>query len=318
LNEPAGKIASQVLKWVVPQIVACWDDERADVDRTLNRIIEGTFHHPAQRSMGQDGAVDGRQQMFRVVEDWWREQSSREQQGLRRQLSREGVQRGENHKPGVHDKGHGCGKPLGMAKTQFGGGGSNVGAQALMSGFNSALGGSSSSRPSGVEAQIGKFASEAAGGGALGGLLGAVAGGVGGSLLSGAFGGGEEEKKAKKSSYNQEGYTHDGGYQQSHTEYGQSGNKYAQAQYTETHHPGGGHQAEYNRYEQSSHGTTYSQHTEVKKSSHGGYERTTEHKYGRDNSRERKDRRDSDEKREKKEKKYKSKSKYFRFEKPPY
>ena len=26
LNEPAGKVASQVIKWVVPQIVACWDD----------------------------------------------------------------------------------------------------------------------------------------------------------------------------------------------------------------------------------------------------------------------------------------------------
>lgn len=26
LNEPAGKVASEVLKWVVPQIVACWDD----------------------------------------------------------------------------------------------------------------------------------------------------------------------------------------------------------------------------------------------------------------------------------------------------
>ncbi|KFY06088.1 hypothetical protein V492_08153, partial [Pseudogymnoascus sp. VKM F-4246] len=32
LNEPAGKISSQVLKWVVPQLIACWDDERQDID----------------------------------------------------------------------------------------------------------------------------------------------------------------------------------------------------------------------------------------------------------------------------------------------
>lgn len=46
LNEPAGKVASQVLKWVVPQLIACWDDERIDVNRTLTRIVTGVFHHP--------------------------------------------------------------------------------------------------------------------------------------------------------------------------------------------------------------------------------------------------------------------------------
>lgn len=299
----------------------CWDDERADVDRMLNRVIAGTFHHPAQREMGEDGASDGRRGMFRVVEQWWTGLSTREQQGLRRQLSRDGVQNGQNHKPGVHDKGHGCGKPLAMAKTQFGGGGNNAGAQALMDGFNNALGNASGGRkPTGVEDQIGKFANEAIGGGPLGGFLGAVAGGVGGSLLAGAFGGGEEEKKAKKSSYKQEGYTQDGSYQESRTEYGQSGNKYAQAQYTETHKPSGGYQQEYNRYEQSGRvGGAYEQHSESHQTSFGGYERTeerryeggterfTEKKYERDNSRDRhKERRGSD---EKKQKKYKSKSK---------
>jgi hypothetical protein len=31
LNEPAGKVASQVLKWVVPQIVECWDNENVSL-----------------------------------------------------------------------------------------------------------------------------------------------------------------------------------------------------------------------------------------------------------------------------------------------
>ena len=64
LNEPAGKVASQVLKWVVPQLIACWDDERVDPNRTISRIINGVFNHPALRDYGDDGAVDGRRQMF--------------------------------------------------------------------------------------------------------------------------------------------------------------------------------------------------------------------------------------------------------------
>jgi len=96
------------------------------------------------------------------------------QQELRQKLSREGIQNGENHKEGVHDKGHGCGKPLGMHKVGPGGkGGKQSGGNVF----------------SGHEEKIGKFAGEAVGGGALGGLVGVLAGGLGGSLLSGAFGG---------------------------------------------------------------------------------------------------------------------------------
>jgi hypothetical protein len=97
LNEPAGRVASQTVGWVVPQLMQCWDDGRIDPTRTINRIINGVFHHPAQRNMGDDGAADCRRLMFSVVEQWWR---SANQQDLRQQLSREGVQRGLNHKPG--------------------------------------------------------------------------------------------------------------------------------------------------------------------------------------------------------------------------
>lgn len=76
LNGPAGKVASQVLKWVVPQIVACWDDDDVDIRRTTDRIISGVFHHPALRDYGDDGASDGRRLMFGVVERWWAEQVS--------------------------------------------------------------------------------------------------------------------------------------------------------------------------------------------------------------------------------------------------
>ena len=63
LNEPAGKVASQVIKWAVPQIVECWDDERSDAERVINRIINGVFHHLALRDGGDDGARDARAQV---------------------------------------------------------------------------------------------------------------------------------------------------------------------------------------------------------------------------------------------------------------
>jgi hypothetical protein len=97
--------------------MSCWDDERIDIDRTIDRIVHGVFHHPALRNYGDDGASDGRQLMFRVVEEWWRNKDEGEKEEYRRKLSREGVENGENHLEGVHDTGHGCGKPLGMAKT---------------------------------------------------------------------------------------------------------------------------------------------------------------------------------------------------------
>ncbi|KAE8321246.1 heterokaryon incompatibility protein Het-C-domain-containing protein [Aspergillus sergii] len=84
LNEPAGPLASEIIKWTVPQLMECWDSEDIDITRTLDRIIVGVFHHPALREYGEDGAADVRQIMF--------------------------------HTEGVHDTGHGCGKPLVLRK----------------------------------------------------------------------------------------------------------------------------------------------------------------------------------------------------------
>ncbi|KAG0651633.1 hypothetical protein D0Z07_2128 [Hyphodiscus hymeniophilus] len=279
LNEPAGKIASQVLKWVVPQLIACWDDERIDPTRTINRIINGVFHHPAQRNMGEDGAIDGRRLMFGVVEGWWRSKEQQEQYELRRQLSRDGVMNGENHKEGVQDTGHGCGKPLGMASSGLskgvGGAGSGV-AGAMMGELSSALGSGGQQYGGQSNSGLGKFAEEAVGGGALGGIVGALAGGVGGSLLSG-FGG--EETKA----YTNQGYTPQGNYQQNYTEVAHQGNEYAQAQYSETVLPGGGRQTDYQRYQQqeSGYGAGFEQRTETRPTYGGGYEQTNERIYER-------------------------------------
>ncbi|KAH2200408.1 hypothetical protein KXW61_008663 [Aspergillus fumigatus] len=162
LNEPAGQIASRVVKWTVPQLMECWDDENIDVDRVLDRIITGVFHHPALRQYGEDGASDIRQIMFDTVEEWWGKKDEAERESLREQLSREGVREGKNHKEGVHDSGHGCGKPLTLHKAKTSPG--------------------ESYKPS--TSGLGKIAAEAAGGGALGSLVGGLVSGVGSILLS--------------------------------------------------------------------------------------------------------------------------------------
>ncbi|KAB8304881.1 hypothetical protein EYC80_004211 [Monilinia laxa] len=282
LNEAAGKIASAVLKWVVPQLISCWDDERIDPDRTIDRIIHGVFHHPALRHYGDDGASDGRQIMFGVVEEWWHQKDSDEQDEFRRKLSREGVENGENHLEGVHDTGHGCGAPLKMSK-QNPGASSNPLANELMGGFTAAMGGNSGSSGFSDHASsgIGKFAGEAVGGGALGGIVSALAGGVGGSLLAGVLG-----KKGKEEAYSHEGYNSQGNYEQSYTEIGHAGNRYAQAEYTQEQLPDGGRRTEYQQYGQSGdHGVGFEQISEQRPSYGGGYEETNERIYERPDGR---------------------------------
>jgi hypothetical protein len=262
LNEPAGRIASEVLKWVVPQIVQCWDDENVDAERTIQRIVTGVFHHPALSRYGDDGASDGRQIMFRTVQSWWGDLSERAKDDLRDKLSRDGVEQGRNHKPGVHDKGHGCGKPLGMAR--------DIGGSS----------GKSNQQFQQVSDQAGKIASEAVGGGALGGLVGGLVGGIGGDLLGNAFGG--DEKKSKKSKE----YGEDGSYTESYSESGHhkkehrdDSERYGQAEYTQTQYSGGGRREEYSRHEQDQTGGSYSYEQRVETSSYGGsggYERREE------------------------------------------
>ncbi|KAI2052508.1 hypothetical protein LOZ43_004505 [Ophidiomyces ophidiicola] len=169
LNEPAGKVAQTVVRWAVPQIMEAWDNENTDIDRTLTRIIHGVFHHPAHRGYGEDGQADIRRDMFAAVEKWWRDQG-RGQDSLRNQLSREGVRKGDNHKPGVHDTGHGCGKPLALPKGKSG-----------------SSGGGGSGRSNDTD-QLAKAAKAAVGGGILGDLVGGIVGSAGTEVLAGSSG----------------------------------------------------------------------------------------------------------------------------------
>jgi hypothetical protein len=267
-----------------------WDNDGVDINRTMNRIIYGVLHHPAQRDMGEDGARDCRGIMFRSVEQWWSQKGQREKDDYRRKLSRNGVERGENHKEGVHDTGHGCGKPLGMHK-QFGGpGGNSLEDKIATAATDAILGGVTSGISNIVESKTGMHMptynsqkidygsgnNSGGGGGGFGGLGELLGGGhhsggggglsnlLGGGHHSGGGGGGVggilgavaggllggEFKKEETSTYQSSGRTNDGGYSQTTTEYGHHGSRYGQAEYTETQYPGGGQQTEYRRYEQ--------------------------------------------------------------------
>ncbi|EPS35565.1 hypothetical protein H072_11066 [Dactylellina haptotyla CBS 200.50] len=280
LNEIAGKTASKVVAWVVPQLMEAWDDERCDVDRLLSRIIHGVLHHPAQRDMGEDGARDGRQIMFRSVEEWWRNMDEGAKDEYRGKLSRRGVENGENHKEGVHDSGHGCAGHLGMHKN-FAKGGTmedriaGMAADALISGVTGGISGFVKTQ-TGVDlpdASSGgrKYAGEVqqAESGGLGGLLSSI----GGSLLGGSF---SNEQKESYSSSRRD----DDSYTESRKEYGHSEGRYGEAEYSRTQYSGGGQTESYNRYEQKEdrRGTTqrYEEHTESRQTHGGGYEQRTE------------------------------------------
>ncbi|CAK3932917.1 Hypothetical predicted protein [Lecanosticta acicola] len=283
LNEPAGKVASQVLKWVVPQIVACWDDDGIDIRRTNDRIINGVFHHPALRESGDDDARDGRMAMFGVVERWWSELDDGEREDLREKLSRNGVQEGRNHKEGVQDSGHGCGKPLGLPTMQTSqSSGAMGGVMGALSGTAGFGGGRQSSQ---AQSKISDTVGEAVGGGALGSIVGGLAGAVGGGLLGGAFGGEESETKTYQSNQ----YREDGSYNTRITETGHrpgghgQQERYGQAQISETQYGSGGYREEYQRYEQDGRqgGTGYGfeQSRDVRPTYGGGYEQRTERTY---------------------------------------
>ena len=295
LNEAAGKVASQVLKWVVPQLIGCFDNDRIDVERTLNRIINGVFHHPALRDHGDDGAVDGRRLMFAVMQQWWGQKDERERVIMRGQLSREGVEQGRNH-VGGEDSGHGCGKPLGMPTNKSARNSGTIGgagAGAILGSITSALAGeseydaslaSSGGRPSaGVSSpSFSKLAGEVVGGGAIGSVVGGLMGNIGGDLLGGTFEG------QQKQGYQRQKYEADGSYTQSFTETGYSGpqqQRYGQAEYSQTNFAEGGKRQEYQRYEQDGQfGMTGFGEQIIRESRPtfgGGFEETTETRYER-------------------------------------
>ncbi|PGH10858.1 hypothetical protein AJ79_05218 [Helicocarpus griseus UAMH5409] len=91
LNDPAGRVASAVLKFAVPRILYAWQHVDVPVERVLDDCVS-VFHHPALRQYGNEA----HREMFAEVERWAQEQSGKGV-NLNDVLSAEGVRAGKNH-----------------------------------------------------------------------------------------------------------------------------------------------------------------------------------------------------------------------------
>ena len=252
------------------------DNEDIDIDRTIHRICYGVMHHPGQREHGRDGVKDGRQMLFKVVDEWWNEGSESRREDYREKLSRRGVENGENHKEGVVDTGHGhgCVGKLKMRKT-FGepSGGledkiAEAAATTILEGASGAFSGMIQ-QSTGIKVPEYKRQQEQRQESGGGGLLGTA-----GSLLGGMLGGRDNDRDES------------GGRTETRTEYQREGDRYAQDEYRETSYNDGGHRSEHRRFEQEdtrggheSQGYGYEEVHESRRTEHGYEEHQTRREY---------------------------------------
>ncbi|CAF9911832.1 MAG: hypothetical protein ALECFALPRED_007664 [Alectoria fallacina] len=100
LNEPAGQVASTILKYVAPRILFAWQQPDIPVEQVLNDVVR-VFHHPALRRSD----CELHQNMFSAVESWVR---SRPDGGsnLNVLLGSESVRHGRNHTVDASQQSH--------------------------------------------------------------------------------------------------------------------------------------------------------------------------------------------------------------------
>ncbi|RDW78642.1 uncharacterized protein DSM5745_05494 [Aspergillus mulundensis] len=115
LNEPAGNVASAILKYVAPRVLHAWENINIPEQQVLHDALE-VFHHPALRNMRNEA----HRTMFEAVQSWVHAMPDRGAK-LNDVLSSEGVKTGKNNGGQV---GHSCqshsqgGFPLGGAAGQ--------------------------------------------------------------------------------------------------------------------------------------------------------------------------------------------------------
>lgn len=100
LNEPAGNVAAEILKYIAPRVLYAWEHANVPVDQVM-RDIESIFHHPAIRNERNEVHRD----MYAAVKTWVNGLPDRGR-NLESVLSSEGVRAGKNHKGGVNEHAH--------------------------------------------------------------------------------------------------------------------------------------------------------------------------------------------------------------------
>ncbi|PLB51100.1 Het-C-domain-containing protein [Aspergillus steynii IBT 23096] len=101
LNEPAGQVASAILRYVAPRVLHAWENTNIPEHQVVEDCLQ-VFHHPALRNMRNDA----HRSMFEAVESWVQSRSDRGSK-LNDILSAEGVKEGKNNSGQGHSHGHG-------------------------------------------------------------------------------------------------------------------------------------------------------------------------------------------------------------------
>ncbi|OJI99125.1 hypothetical protein ASPVEDRAFT_123800 [Aspergillus versicolor CBS 583.65] len=110
LNEPAGEVASAILRYVAPRVLYAWQDINIPEQQVLHDSLD-VFHHPALRNMRNDA----HRTMFEAVQAWVHAMPDRGAK-LNDILSAEGVRNGKNNGGEVgHSHSHGGFPTLGGA-----------------------------------------------------------------------------------------------------------------------------------------------------------------------------------------------------------
>lgn len=105
LNEPAGHVASAILKYVAPRVLYAWEHIDVPEHEVLNDCLS-VFHHPALRNMHHEA----HRHMFEAVQSWVHAKPGRVNH-LNHVLSAEGVREGKNVGGQPHSHGGGSGFP---------------------------------------------------------------------------------------------------------------------------------------------------------------------------------------------------------------
>lgn len=116
LNEPAGAVAGDILKFIAPRVLYAWEHPEVPVDRVM-QDVDSIFHHPALRN---ESGNECHRNMFNTVRKW--ASGHREIDSL---LNAQAVRQGKNHREGVNDHA-GHGSSMGAQGAASGGG--NAGA----------------------------------------------------------------------------------------------------------------------------------------------------------------------------------------------
>lgn len=118
LNEPAGAVAGDILKFIAPRVLYAWEHPEVPVERVM-QDVDSIFHHPALRD---ERGNECHRNMFNTVRKW--ASGRRDIDSL---LTAQAVRQGKNHKEGVNDHA-GHGSAMGAHGAAYAQGGANAGA----------------------------------------------------------------------------------------------------------------------------------------------------------------------------------------------